>query len=407
MSSIIKKIKAREIIDSRGNPTIEVELTTNRTFKSSVPSGASTGKNEARELRDGGKRYMSKGVLKAVDNINGIISQKLTGKKVLNQKEIDYLMIKLDGTINKSRLGGNAILAVSMAVCRAGTEALNKPLYQYISELYGGEISLPVPCFNVVNGGVHAGNNFSIQEFMVVPQQVKFADNLQQGVETYHSLKNILKDKFGKESINLGDEGGFAPDLKGAEEALSLILKASEKAGYGSKTSIGLDAAASCFHNKNYHFEGNKLNTEELLDFYKKIIDKFPIIFIEDPFAENDLDGFQKITRMIDNKVFILGDDLLTTNIESIRKAKSNGACSGAIIKPNQVGTVTETLEAAKEAKSYGWKILVSHRSGDTCDSFISDLAVGIGADFIKSGAPARGERVSKYNRLLEIEEEI
>ncbi len=417
ITSGIKSIKAREVLDSRGEPTVEVDLVTNGSlFRSSVPTGASKGKYEAKELRDGGKRYQGKGVLKAVKNINKVIAPKLKGKYVISQKKIDSLMIKLDGRKNKSRLGANAILAVSMAACRAGAEARNIPLYQHIADIYSDKLltssrkkfPLPIPCFNIINGGAHAGNDLDIQEFMIIPQMKSFSKNLEQGVEIYQSLKEILRLKFGKSALNLGDEGGFAPPLKNTKETLNLIMKAIRKAGLSEKTKIGLDVAASQFYrNKKYYLERKKLDSNQLLSFYKELVKEFPILFIEDPFAEEDFKGFKKARQVLGEKVFILGDDLSTTNIERIKKAQRERACSGVIIKPNQIGTITETVEAAKLAKSYGWKILVSHRSGDTSDSFISDLAVGIGADFIKAGAPARGERVVKYNRLLRIEEEI
>jgi enolase len=415
ITSRVKSIKAREILDSRGNPTVEVDLAANgSSFRASVPSGASKGKYEAKELRDGGRRYQGKGVLKAVRNVNRIIAPKLEGKYVISQKKIDSLLIKLDGRKNKSRLGANAILAVSMASCRAGAEARDISLYQHIADIYNDKLltsskkkfSLPKPCFNVINGGAHAGNDLDVQEFMIIPQMNSFSKNLEQGTAVYHCLKGILKLRFGKSAINLGDEGGFAPPLKGTEEALNLIMGAIKKAGFSRKIKIGLDVAANQFYrNGKYYLEGEKLDSGQLLSFYKRLVRKYPILFIEDPFAEEDFKGFKKAKKALPEKVIILGDDLLTTNIGRIRKAQRERACSGVIIKPNQVGTVIETIEAAKLAKSYDWKILASHRSGDTSDSFISDLAVGIEADFIKAGAPARGERLTKYNRLLRIEE--
>jgi enolase len=418
VTSRVKDIKAREIIDSRGNPTLEVELITNgSSFKSSVPSGASTGNFEAKELRDGdSKRYQGKGVLKAIENVEKVITPKLKGKYVLNQKKLDSLLIDLDGTDDKSKLGANATLAVSMALCRAGADAKNLPLYNYLADVYynktltsyNKKFSLPVPCFNVINGGAHAGNNLDVQEFMLVPQAKTFSNNLRKGVEVYHSLKNILRKEFGKQAINLGDEGGFAPAVNSAEEALGIITKAIKDAGYSGKVKIGLDVAATEFFKKGkYHLEGKDFNSEELIDFYKKLINKFPIVFIEDPFSENDFEGFSLFKKEVGDKIVILGDDLLTTNVKRIKKANRENACNGTIIKPNQIGTITEAIEAIKLAKSYGWKILVSHRSGDTPDSFIADLAVGAGADFIKSGAPARGERIAKYNQLLRIEEKV
>ncbi len=416
VTSRVRSLKAREIIDSRGNPTLEIELSTNgSSFRASVPSGASTGNFEAKELRDNNqKRYQGKGVLKAIENVEKIIAPKLKGKYVLNQRKLDSFLIELDGTEDKSKLGANTILAVSMALCRAGADAKNLPLYHYLADVYynrtltsyNKKFSFPLPCFNVINGGAHAGNDLDVQEFMLVPQGKTFSDNLRKGVEVYHCLKEILKKEFGKQAVNLGDEGGFAPSIGSAEEALTLITKAIKKAGYSGKVKIGLDVAATeFFKNGKYHLENQKLDTKELINFYKKLIDKFPIVFIEDPFAEEDFKSFSQFKKEVGDKIVILGDDLLTTNVKRIKNANKKEACNGTIIKPNQIGTVTETIEAVKLAKSYKWKILVSHRSGDTPDSFIADLAIGVGADFIKSGAPARGERVAKYNQLLRIEE--
>jgi len=442
-NSKIKKILAREILDSRGLPTVEVNLETTDFFvKASVPAGASKGKYEAVELRDGEKRYFGKGVLKAVKNINEIIGPKLIGKNSTNQREIDELMIKLDGTKNKSRLGANAILAVSMAVCRAGAAAQNFPLHQYLGELYGvrpgSDSSLtlrqPTTCFNIINGGVHAGNDLDFQEFMICPQLDSFSENLRAASEIYHNLKEILATKFGKIATNLGDEGGFSPPLIFAEQALDLILEAVEKSGYKNLVKIAIDAAASEFFidgkprsrtsslRGKYKVKKVIFTREGLLNYYFELLKKYPIISLEDPFSQDDFEGFSEITKKIGEKITIFGDDLLATNIERIKLAKEKNLCNGLILKPNQIGTITEMLEAARLAKSFGpegpppkfgggygtgWKIMVSHRSGETTDDFISDLAVGISADFIKAGAPARGERVAKYNRLLEIEEGI
>jgi len=430
--SKIKQIKAREILDSRGSPTIEVELTTNfAKFLDSVPSGASRGKYEAKELRDEGKRYQGKGVLKAVKNVNEIIGPKLVGKNPIKQKEIDeLLMIGLDGTENKSKLGANSILAVSLACCRAGAGAKNIPLYQHISQLFeigSRTVSLPIPCFNIINGGVHAGNDLSFQEFMIVPQNRSFSRNLETASEIYQGLKEILEKNFGKGATNLGDEGGFAPSLRQTQQALNLIIGAIKSAsrarqsrakgedealasspGYSGKVKIGLDCAASqFFKNGNYQLEGTTFTRAGFLNFYQDLIKNYPILFLEDPFSEEDFEGFREITKKLSKKIVVIGDDLLATNPGRIKKAKEEKACNGAIIKLNQIGTVSEALEAVKLAKSFGWKIMVSHRSGETLDDFISDFAVGISADFIKAGAPARGERVAKYNRLLRTEEEL
>ena len=415
----IKSIKAREIIDSRGNPTVEVELETDfGKFFSSVPSGASKGKYEAVELRDGGKRYHGMGVLKAVRNVNEIITPKLKGKDVTRQKEIDELLIKLDGTENQSKLGANAICSVSMAVCRAGATTNNLPLYKYISQVYQRDpaaLSLPLPCFNIINGGVHAGNELDFQEFMISPQQKTFSRNLQIASEIYHQLKEIIKEKYIDLGINVGDEGGFAPPVRVPEEALNLILEAAKNLGYQNKIKIILDVASSQFYAKGtYKTRIGAFTREGLLKYYSDLIQKYPIIGLEDPFAEDDFEGWELLMLNINkrinkrnSKLLIIGDDLLATNPKRIKLAEEKKACNAAIIKMNQIGTISETITATKLAKSYGWKIIVSHRSGETCDDFIADLAVGIGADFIKTGAPARGERVAKYNRLLRIEEDL
>jgi len=425
MPSIIKNLKAREILDSRGEPTVEVELKTDLgIFRASVPSGKSIGKYEAFELRDGEKRYFGKGVLKAVKNINQIIAPKLKGEDVTEQSKIDKILIDLDGTKNKSRLGTNAIVGVSMAVCRAGAAAKNIPLYKYINKTLKlaevrPRLTLPIPCFNIINGGVHAGNDLDIQEFMIIPARIGYAEgvaggpqtksfkeNLRVGAEIYHALKDILEEKFGKTATNLGDEGGFSPPLEKTKNALDLIIEAIKRAGYQNKVKIGLDCAASqFFEDKKYILEGKELTSEELLKIYQNLIGEYPISFFEDPFSEEDLGGWQMLS--LNSKFLIVGDDLLVTNPERIKRAQELKLCNSLLLKINQIGTISEALTAAKLAKSFGWKIIVSHRSGETIDSFISDFAVGIKADFIKSGAPARGERVAKYNRLLKIEEEI
>jgi len=433
-NSKIKNIKAREILDSRGNPTIEVELETDfGVFRGSVPSGASKGKYEAVELRDGldarpsreaggpvlGKRYHGMGVLKAVKNVNEIIGPKLIGEDTANQTKIDEILINLDGTENKAKLGANAILPVSMAVCRAAAAAKNLSLYQHINEIYTGltcvkltpvrPVSLPIPCFNVINGGAHAGNDLDVQEFMIVPQKMSFSENLQVASEIYHQLKEILEKKFGKLATNLGDEGGFAPPIRFPQEAIELILEAAKKLNYEVK--IILDVAASqFFKNGKYRMKIGVFSREGLLNYYSDLIQKYPIMGLEDPFSEDDFAGWKMLNSKFlipNSKFLIIGDDLTVTNPRRIKMAKEKEDCNAIILKINQIGTITEALEAAKLAKSFGWKIIVSHRSGETNDDFISDLAVGIGADFIKAGAPARGERVAKYNRLLKIEEEL
>jgi len=412
----IKQIKAREILDSRGNPTIEVELITDvGLFYSSVPSGASTGKYEATELRDGGERYHGKGVLKAVRNVNEIISPKLKGKDVTLQKEIDDLMINLDGTENKSKLGANAIVGVSMAVCRAGAASRNLSLYRYIAQVFNSKFKIqnskfkmPSPAFNIINGGVHAGNKLDVQEFMIVPQIKPFSEALRTASEIYQELKNLLKTQYGKQASNVGDEGGFAPPFQVSEQALDFILKATENLGYQKSLKLILDVAASQFFAGGKYKMGSRVFTSEgILRYYSDLIKKYPILALEDPLAEEDWNGFQEITKRFGEKVTIIGDDLLVSNPKRIKEAYNKKACNGLLLKVNQIGTISEAIEAAKLAQSYRWKVMVSHRSGETCDDFIADLAVGIGAEFIKAGAPARGERVAKYNRLLKIEEEL
>jgi enolase len=411
MANTIKDIKAREILDSRGNQTVEVELTTEGgVFIASVPSGASTGKYEAVELRDEDDRYMGKGVLQAVRNVNEEIAPKLIGMEVSNQVEVDQFLIDLDGTHNKAVLGANAILSVSMAVCRAAASEKNIPLYKYIKELSKDftKDNLPHPSFNIINGGAHAGNALDIQEFMIIPQENLFFENLRIASEVYHNLKKILLEKHGKDSINVGDEGGFAPALNSAKESLDLIMLAIEKAGYTGKVKLALDCAASEFYKEGkYMYEGKEMTGKELIEVYQALVEEYPLISIEDPFDQDDLESWTEMTKVLGDKISIIGDDLLVTNIEKIKQAKELKACNGLLLKINQIGTVSESLEAARMAREAGWKIMVSHRSGETTDSFIADLSAGIGSEFIKSGAATRGERVVKYNRLMKIEDEI
>jgi enolase len=412
--SKIKNIKAREILDSRGNPTLEVEVETDfGIFLASVPSGASKGEHEAVELRDGGKRYFGKGVKKAVKNVNEIISKKLKGFDVTKQRKIDQVLIELDGTENKSKLGANVICGVSLAVCKAGAGAKKIPLYRYIRELYNQQLTsynLPRPSFNIINGGVHAGNDLDFQEFMVCPKGKSFSENLRIGTEIYHKLKEIIAKKYGKLATNLGDEGGFAPPIRDPEIAIKLILETAKILNYQNKISIIMDVAASQFFDgKKYKTKIGNFSGKELAKFYLELIKKYPIEGIEDPFAQDDFESWKNFSfnfQFLTSSFLIIGDDLTVTNPKRIKMAKEKGLCNAIIVKINQIGTVTEAIEAIKLAKSFGWKIMVSHRSGETTDDFISDFAVGIGADFIKSGAPARGERVAKYNRLLKIEEE-
>jgi len=400
----IKNIKAKEIADSRGNPTIEVEIETSKgKFFGAAPSGASTGKNEALELRD----QDGKGVKKAISNIKKIIAPALKGKEFSGQREVDDILIGLDGTENKSRLGANAILPVSIASCRALAASEKMPLFLYIANVYGEKnISrMPFPCFNILEGGAHAVNDLDIQEFMVIPQKKSFGENFKVASDVYQALNNILIKNFGAENVGHGDEGGFSAPISSTEKALLILNKSIEG---NADVKFGLDAAATQFYKEDrYNLDKQALTREGLVDFYKEIISRFPIIFIEDPFAEDDWVGFEALRIQTEGKIDVLGDDLTTTNIKRIKEAESKKACNGVIIKPNQIGTVSEAIEAAKLARSFGWKVLVSHRSGETHDSFISDLAVGVHADFVKSGAPVTPERIVKYNRLLEIENEL
>ncbi|MEK7503866.1 MAG: phosphopyruvate hydratase [Patescibacteria group bacterium] len=404
----IKSIKGREILDSRGYPTIEVELTTEAgIFTASVPSGTSTGKYEAKELRDGGEMYMGMGAQKAVQNINEVIAPKLIGKNTQEQEEIDNLMIELDGTEDKSRLGANAILGVSVAVLKAGAAAESVPLWQWISKIAQTKPLLPFPCLLYVEGGVHGRGNVDTQEFMVLVEDGSFHEQLRFGTETYHALREILNKKFGKASTNVGLEGGFTPPVQETEDVLDLIITAVKKTGR-KKVKIILDMAASTFfRNGQYYFEGETFDQKSLSEFYTKLCQKYPVIAIEDPFAEDDWTGFKGITQILGQKINIIGDDLLATNIKRIQEAQKQGACNALILKPNQTGTVSETIKAAKLALDHNWDVFVKHRSGETCDTFLADLAVGLGTGFLMAGAPNRGERVAKYNRVLRIEQEI
>ncbi len=410
----ITSIKSREILDSRGNPTVEVELfTKNFSVTAAVPSGASTGKHEALELRDkDNKRYGGKGVLTAVRNVEKKIAPRLIGKDPSKQKEIDQLMIKLDGTEDKSKLGANAILGVSLACARAGAAAKNQPLFKYLHQLstVNRKMILPRPFFNVINGGKHADNELSFQEFMIAPRLKSFVENLRVASEVYHRLKLDLHKKYGKGSTNVGDEGGFAPEqLETTIDALEMILRAIKDAGYAGKVDLAIDAAATVFFkNGKYRLDGKKISKEELLNYYLKLVKKYPIISIEDPFEQEDFLSFAELKKRIERvgrKVQIVGDDLTVTNPERIEEAIREKSCNCLLLKVNQIGTLTEALEAVKLAYTHGWKVMVSHRSGETLDHFIADLAVGIGCGMIKAGAPCRGERVAKYNRLLRIEE--
>jgi len=404
----IKLIKGREILDSKGYPTIEVELTTEfGVFTASVPSGTSTGKYEAKELRDGGEKYLGRGVQKAVQNINKVIAPKLIGKNPQEQQEIDNLMIKLDATPDKSNLGANALLGVSVAILKAGAAAESVPLWQWIAKLAGTKPLLPSPCLLYIEGGLHGRGDVDTQEFMVVIEDGSFHEQLRLGTETYHTLRELISKKFGKASTNVGLEGGFTPPVQGTEDVLDLIMEALKKAGIR-KAKIILDVAASTFfRDGRYYFEGENLNQYGLSKFYTALCQKYPIIGIEDPFAQDDWAGFEGITQNLGQSINIIGDDVLATNIPRIEEAQKKGACNALILKPNQAGTVTETIRAAKLALDHDWDVFVKHRSGETCDAFISDLAVGLGTGWLMAGAPNRGERVAKYNRVLMIEQEL
>jgi enolase len=409
----IKKIKAREVLDSRGNPTVEVDLITeNGVFRAMIPSGASAGKHEALELRDHDKtRYLGKGVMKAVKNVNEKIAPKLVGMDCCHQETIDNILLKLDGTENKSKFGANAILPVSIAITKAGSASKNIPLHMYIGEIFGViPHKLPVPMCNVINGGKHAGQENSIQEHMIMPTGAKcFSEGIRAVSESYHHLAKILKDKFGAKGSLVGDEGGFAPsEITHVEERLDLILKAVENASYEDMMKIALDPASSEFFNKGIYKIGKKtFSGDEMVDFYVDLCKKYPIISIEDGLAEDDWESWAKLTKKIGTKVQIVGDDLFVTNTRRIQKGIKIRAANSVLIKLNQIGTVTETLNAIKIAHDHGWTAIVSHRSGETEDDFIADLAVGTSAGQIKTGAPARSDRNAKYNQLLRIEEEL
>ncbi|AYG00255.1 phosphopyruvate hydratase [Lactococcus allomyrinae] len=409
--ALIENIHAREIFDSRGNPTVEVDVILNdgTLGRAAVPSGASTGDREAVELRDGGKRLQGKGVAQAVANVNTEIQTALVGKSPFNQAEIDQLLIELDGTPNKARLGANAILGVSMAVARAAANSEKIPLYRYLG---GVDLELPQPFFNVINGGVHADSGIDVQEFMITPvKRESFRDGVEKVANVYHTLKKILADQ-GLETA-VGDEGGFAPKLGSTEHAIETLYKAIETAGYtpGSEIAIALDPASSEFYDNEahvYNFEGQKLTSSDLLAYYENLVDKFPaIISIEDGFSEHDWDGFAAQTKAQGDKIQLVGDDIFVTNPAIFAEGIEKGVANAILIKLNQIGTVTESIEAIKMARKAGYNTMISHRSGETVDSFIADFAVAMHAGQIKTGSMARSERIEKYNQFLRIEEEL
>lgn len=419
----IQSVRASQRFDSRGKPTVQVDIeTADGAFRAIVPSGASKGDYEAVELRDGGDHYQGNAVLTAVKNVNEVLGPALMDSQIdlADQKKVDDLLLKLDGSTDKSKLGANAVLGVSMAVCRAGAASKKIPLYQHIAELFQGECpkswTMPVPFFNVLNGGVHSGNELAPQEFMIAPIGAEsFEEAMELGTDTYHTIKAILKERFGLAGINVGDEGGFAPPVKQAQEAFSILAEAVKRGNYTDEIKFGMDPASSEFYDTttgkyNLGFKcelSDDKSGEQMMHFYADLLDKYPVILLEDPFAQDDWANFMAITAHVKGTIEIVGDDLLATNKVRIKEAIEKKACTSLLLKINQIGTITESLEAARLAFENHWKVFVSHRSGETTDDFIADLTVAIGAKHLKSGAPCRGERVAKYNRLLDIEEEL
>ena len=406
--SIVKEVIGREILDSRGNPTVEVDVILENGVlgRAAVPSGASTGEREALEMRDGGDRYLGKGVLNAVSHVNNELRDLVIGMDSLNQKEIDYAMIKLDGTDTKSKLGANAILGVSMAVLKAAANYKGLPLYKYIGE----GTTMPRPMMNIINGGAHADNKLDFQEFMIIPNRDTIKERVRVGAEVFHNLKKVLNEKG--LSTGVGDEGGFAPDLNSNSEGFELIIEAIKKAGYtpGVDVVLGIDVAASEFYKDgkyNLVGENRSLTTEELVDYYVELINRYPIVSIEDPVDENDWDGFRMITERIGDKVQLVGDDLFVTNKKCLQIGIDNHAGNAILLKVNQIGTITETLETIKLARDNNYKTIISHRSGETEDTTIAHLAVGLDLGQIKTGSMSRTDRICKYNELIRIEEEL
>ncbi|KAG7343148.1 enolase [Nitzschia inconspicua] len=419
--SAITGVKAREIIDSRGNPTVEVAISTaSGVFTASVPSGASTGIYEACELRDGGKRYMGKGCLQAVKNANTVLADAVMGIDAADQRAIDDAMLKADGTPNKANLGANAILGISLAASKAGAGIQGIPLWKHYAQIAGNPVpeTLPVPCFNVINGGEHAGNKLPFQEFFVIPTgAATFSESMEIGCEIFHNLKKVIKGKFGGDATLIGDEGGFAPPAD-VESGLAMIMEAAELAGYTDKISVGLDVASSEFKvagKDAYDLDfkaaqkdpSQVLSGDEMIAFYKKLIDEYPIVTIEDPFDQDDWANWSKFTAAVGEKVQIVGDDLTVTNPLKIQEAINTKAANCLLLKVNQIGSISESIDAVKLSKQNGWGVMTSHRSGETEDNYIADLAVGLCTGQIKTGAPCRGERTAKYNQLLRIEEEL
>ncbi len=404
----IKDVIGREILDSRGNPTVEVDVVLENGVmgRAAVPSGASTGEREALELRDGGERFGGKGVLKAVANVNGPLRDLVIGMDASKQKELDYAMIELDGTETKSKFGANAILGISMAAMKASANNENKPLYRYV----GDGIVLPRPMMNIINGGAHADNKLDFQEFMIIPERDSIHERVRVGAEVFHALKKVLNEKG--LSTGVGDEGGFAPDLQSNTEGFELIIEAIKRAGYvpGKDVSLAIDVAASEFYKDgkyNLVGEGRSLTTSELIDFFEELVNKYPIISIEDPVDENDWEGFAEITKRLGDRIQLVGDDLFVTNKKCLQKGIDMHAGNAILLKVNQIGTITETLETIELARNNGYATIISHRSGETEDTTIADLAVGLNLGQIKTGSMSRTDRICKYNQLMRIEEEI
>jgi enolase len=403
--SAITEVRARQVLDSRGNPTVEVEVTAGALGRAIVPSGASTGVHEAVELRDGGAAWSGKGVSTAVANVNGEIADAVRGLDVADQAGLDRVLVELDGTPNKGRLGANAILGVSLATAKAAAAASGKSLFRHLG---GGDVTtLPVPMMNVINGGAHADNSIDLQEFMVVPAGASsFSEGLQVGVEVYHALKKLLTER-GLSTL-VGDEGGFAPNLDSSEEAIELILEAAERAGHSDRVAIALDPATSeVFSEGVYRFEGREKSSAEMPGFWAEIVDRYPVVSIEDGAAEDDWDSWRAQTEQLGDRVQLVGDDLFVTNVARLSEGIERGVANSILIKVNQIGTLTETIEAVRLAHENGYTAVMSHRSGETEDATIADLAVALGTGQIKTGAPARSDRVAKYNQLLRIEEEL
>ena len=403
-------VRGRWVLDSRGNPTVEADVATTGGGwgTAAVPAGASKGAHEALELREGGKRFQGKGVEKAVANVNEVIAKRVVGMDARDQAGVDRAMIELDGTPNKSRLGANAILAVSLATAKAAASTYGMPLFEYL----GGKLArvLPTPLMNVINGGKHAGNELSIQEFMIVPVGAdRFSEALRVACEVYYSLREVLLSRYGKSAVNVGDEGGFAPPMRESREALNALVEAIKRAGYepGSDVALAIDAAASNFHSGGrYRIDGRELARDELIDYYLELVSEYPIVSVEDPLEEEDFEGFRTVTEKLRaRRVQVVGDDIFVTNVKRLAKGIELGAASALLLKVNQIGTLTEAIEAAFMAMGSGWSVIVSHRSGETEDTTIAHLAVALNCGQIKTGAPARGERTAKYNELLRIEE--